>query len=152
MVLSEPLEMDAYFHNLNMKDKYTKCPTVWELAQAFPDCRDIAVRVAKEDGCPQAKKFLRMTRSGVEHKKLDIEAARAVKIQDIHDFGKVRKSGKRIHCCCPLHEDKNPSFIIYTDSNSWHCFSCNRGGSSIDFIMFLHGNTFVEAVKYINSD
>jgi hypothetical protein len=135
-----------------MKDKYTKSPTVWELAQAFPDCRDIAARVARNDGCPYAKRFLRMTRSGVNNKQLDIESARAVKIQDMHDFGKVRKTGKRIQVCCPLHEDKNPSFIIYTDSNSWHCFSCNRGGSVIDFIMHLQGKTFVQAVKYLNGE
>jgi DNA primase len=30
--------------------------------------------------------------------------------------------------CCPLpdHEDKTPSFVVYSSSNSWWCFGCSR--------------------------
>lgn len=173
MFTSEPVDMEDEFYMLDMKDKYTKRPTVLELSQAFPDCRDVAVRTVMENKPPEtdsviekviqdvgehykqyrdAKRFLRMTKSGYANKQLNIESARAVKIQDMHDFGKVRKTSKRIQACCPLHEDRNPSFIIYTDSNSWHCFSCSRGGSVIDFIMHLHGKTFIQAVKYLNGE
>ena len=40
--------------------------------------------------------------------------------------------------CCPFHEDKTPSFQIYSKTNTWHCFSgnCNAGsGDVIDFVM-----------------
>ena len=36
---------------------------------------------------------------------------------------------------CPFHEDRHPSFHVYTDTNSWHCFGCDKGGSVIDLVM-----------------
>jgi hypothetical protein len=170
----EPQELDAYFHNLDMEDKYTKRLTVWEIAQAFPDCRDVAARIVYElsSVCrltgdvmkdewikfdkrykvyDSARRYLNMSKTD-NQAKLDIDSAKSIKIQDIHDFGKVRKTGKRIQACCPLHEDKNPSFVIYTDNNTWHCFSCNRGGSVIDFIMYREGKKFIRAVKYLNGE
>ena len=32
---------------------------------------------------------------------------------------------------CPFHEDTDPSFTIYLNSNSFYCFGCHIGGDSI---------------------
>ncbi|AVM42843.1 CHC2 zinc finger domain-containing protein [Fastidiosipila sanguinis] len=50
---------------------------------------------------------------------------------------------------CPDHKDDTPSLYIYDDTNSWYCFACNRGGSIIDFYMFVYKVNFTEAVKGI---
>jgi hypothetical protein len=36
---------------------------------------------------------------------------------------------------CPLHDESTPSFRIYVKTNSWHCFGCGAGGSSIDLLI-----------------
>lgn len=35
---------------------------------------------------------------------------------------------------CPFHEDKTPSFKIYTNTNSYFCFSCQKGGGPLEFV------------------
>lgn len=81
----------------------------------------------------------------------DIEKARMVPIESLHDFGHMRVSAKRIIVKCPFHDEKKASFVIYRDSNTYHCFSCRSGHSVIDFIIKLHRTTFKEAVRYILS-
>ena len=39
---------------------------------------------------------------------------------------------------CPWHDDKIPSFTVYTKTNSFYCYSCGRGGSVIDFLMHIN--------------
>ena len=77
-----------------------------------------------------------------------IEVAKQSPIQELFDFERLRKQGRRFIARCPFHKDKTPSFYIY-ENNSWYCFSCNTGGDSIDFIKVLHNLGFREAVSYI---
>lgn len=58
-----------------------------------------------------------------------------------------RAASDRHKAKCPLHEDKNPSLTIYTETNSWYCFSCSQGGSPIDFIMKYLNCDFKSAIK-----
>ena len=49
---------------------------------------------------------------------------------------------------CPLHDDKNPSFVIYPESGRFICFSCcSEGGDVIDLVQRMLGVGFVEAKK-----
>ena len=48
---------------------------------------------------------------------------------------------------CPLHDDKSPSFKIYSNTNSWFCFGCQKGGKPVNFVMAMEGLTYKEAVK-----
>jgi DNA primase catalytic core len=51
--------------------------------------------------------------------------------------------------CCPFHEDKTPSFQIYTKTNTWHCFSgnCSAGsGDVIDFVMKKDNSNKYQAI------
>ena len=43
----------------------------------------------------------------------------------------------KLTCCCPLHDDKHPSFnaVLQDDAWVWKCFPCGEGGSIIE----LHG-------------
>ena len=34
---------------------------------------------------------------------------------------------------CPLHDDKNPSFVVY--EHGFKCFGCGEGGSNIDLLI-----------------
>jgi len=49
---------------------------------------------------------------------------------------------------CPFHDDvKTKSFRLYTNTNSWSCFGCRRGGTVFDFIMFYDEVPFGKAVE-----
>ena len=61
----------------------------------------------------------------------------------------VKKQNKAL---CPLHNEKSPSFTIYPNTNSWHCFGCGAGGSGIDFVMAYCGLDSLEAAKKIDTD
>ena len=81
---------------------------------------------------------------------LKVENARNVPIESLIE-GKIRRIGaKRIQTCCPFHSEKQPSFMIYKDTNSFFCFSCNKGGDVIHFIRLLYDLDFKDAIRYLN--
>lgn len=49
--------------------------------------------------------------------------------------------------CCPFHGEKSPSLHVYPDS--WHCYGCGAGSSTIDFVMQHNQVEFKEAVKLL---
>lgn len=61
--------------------------------------------------------------------------------------GDLKRVGERHVVTCPLpdHEDRNPSFNIYQDTNSWFCFGCSRGGDVVDLYRLYHGYEHAEA-------
>ena len=36
--------------------------------------------------------------------------------------------------CCPFHNEKTPSFTVYKDTNTYHCFGCGKHGDVINFV------------------
>jgi len=53
---------------------------------------------------------------------------------------------------CMLHNDKTPSFKIYTKTNSWYCFWCNKWWNAINFIAYMENCSKSEAFKtFINT-
>ena len=39
----------------------------------------------------------------------------------------VKQRGRDFWCCCPLHNEKTPSFKIDPVLQLWHCFGCGEG-------------------------
>lgn len=78
----------------------------------------------------------------------EIQKALAVPIETVFNQP-FRKSGKAFVGLCPFHNEKHPSFYIYPATNSCWCYGCNQGGNVINFVRFLHGYSFKEAVKYL---
>ena len=60
-----------------------------------------------------------------------------------------QENGTQFKALCPFHEDKNPSLSVDPQKNVWHCFGCQKGGSSIDFVMEKEGLSFKEAVDLL---
>jgi hypothetical protein len=93
----------------------------------------------KEGKTPTHSTATRPERRGVSRKTVIDAANEAVPTIDLADLlcgpGKMRKVGDRWVARCPLpgHEDRTPSFTVYTESNSWFCFgACLRGGDVVD--------------------
>lgn len=59
----------------------------------------------------------------------------------------VKQKGRDFWCCCPLHNEKTPSFKIDPALQLWHCFGCSEGGDAFDFVMKTEGLSFPEAVR-----
>jgi DNA primase len=59
----------------------------------------------------------------------------------------VNKAG---YMKCPFHPDKTASLKIYPGSRGWHCFGCQSGGSTIDFIMKIENCNFKFALDRLN--
>ncbi|MEG2934604.1 MAG: DNA primase [Gordonibacter sp.] len=59
----------------------------------------------------------------------------------------VKQRGRDFWCCCPLHNEKTPSFKIDPVLQLWHCFGCNEGGDVFGFLMKTEDLTFPEAVR-----
>ena len=58
----------------------------------------------------------------------------------------LRGQGKRLTGRCPFHEDRTPSFCVYPETESFHCFGCGASGDVIDFVRRTQGLGFREAV------
>jgi len=62
-----------------------------------------------------------------------------------------KRVGKNFVILCPFHKEKNPSCFLYPESNTFHCFGCNRHGDIIKFYMDITGKGFTEAVDYLGN-
>ena len=63
----------------------------------------------------------------------------------------VSWNGKRGLARCPFHDDQNPSFVLYPQTQSFHCFGCRAHGDVITFLMRIESLSFREAVDTLRS-
>ncbi|MDO4183514.1 MAG: DNA primase [Coriobacteriia bacterium] len=59
----------------------------------------------------------------------------------------VRQRGRDFWCCCPLHQEKTPSFKIDPATQLWHCFGCGEGGDVFGYVMKTEDLSFPDAVR-----
>ncbi len=59
----------------------------------------------------------------------------------------LSKAGKNYKGLCPFHPDKNPSFFVNPERNTFHCFGCQTGGDVYAFLMKFHDIPFLQAVQ-----
>ena len=53
---------------------------------------------------------------------------------------------------CFLHNDKEPSLKLHTETNTWWCYACGEGYTPIDFVMKKENLSALEAAKEINKN
>src|SRR5512133_3341838 len=58
----------------------------------------------------------------------------------------LKKAGKTLKGLCPFHTEKTPSFIVFPDSQRWHCFGCGAGGDVFGFVMQSQNLGFADAL------
>jgi DNA primase len=76
------------------------------------------------------------------------EIKRAADIIDlIGQFVQLRKAGRNYVGLCPFHAEKDPSFTVNPERQTFHCFGCKKGGDIFTFWMEYHGSSFPEALR-----
>jgi len=71
-------------------------------------------------------------------------------VELIGQYTPLTKSGRTFRGLCPFHSEKRPSFFVYPDQQSWHCFgACNTGGDAFSFIMKKESLDFGEALHLL---
>jgi DNA primase len=80
----------------------------------------------------------------------DVKAVRdAVPIDAVvSDYLQLRSAGGgNLKGLCPFHDEKSPSFHVSPSKGFYHCFGCQEGGDTLDFVMKVEHLSFSEAVE-----
>jgi hypothetical protein len=65
-------------------------------------------------------------------------------------YSSLKKSGNYFKGNCPLHRERTPSFFVYPERQTWHCFgACNTGGDVISLVMKVENTDFKGAVAIL---
>ncbi|GER87797.1 hypothetical protein KDW_19590 [Dictyobacter vulcani] len=70
-------------------------------------------------------------------------------VDEISAVVTLQKSGKSMKGLCPFHNERTPSFYVFRESQTWHCFGCNEGGDIFSFVQKQQGLDFHEALLYL---
>jgi len=71
-------------------------------------------------------------------------------VEVISAYMPLKKAGRNYKGLCPFHNEKTPSFVVFPDTQRWHCFgACGTGGDVINFVMRREGLSFADALKML---
>ena len=71
-------------------------------------------------------------------------------VEVVSSYVTLKKAGRNYKGICPFHAEKTPSFIVFPDTQSWHCFgACGTGGDVFTFVMRQENLDFAGALQLL---
>ncbi len=71
-------------------------------------------------------------------------------VEVVGEYVPLQKTGKNFKGLCPFHTEDTPSFVVFPETQSWHCFgACSTGGDLLTFIMRQENMEFPEALRFL---
>ena len=71
-------------------------------------------------------------------------------VEVVGEHVRLQKAGRYFKANCPFHTEKTPSFYVYPDRQSWHCFgACATGGDVISFVSRKENLDFTGALRLL---
>jgi len=71
-------------------------------------------------------------------------------VEVVSSYVPLKKAGRNYKGLCPFHVEKTPSFVVFPETQTWHCFgACGSGGDVFTFIMKQENVDFAEALRLL---
>jgi DNA primase len=69
----------------------------------------------------------------------------------VAEYVALRASGAKTFVGrCPFHDDHTPSFTVYPQSRTYHCFGCRAHGDVISFVRAMENLSFAQALEVLD--
>ncbi|EPY92080.1 DNA primase, partial [Streptomyces noursei CCRC 11814] len=66
----------------------------------------------------------------------------------VSEYLQLRNAGGgNLKGLCPFHDEKSPSFHVSPAKGLYHCFGCQEGGDTVDFVMKIDHLSFAETIE-----
>ena len=103
---------------------------------------------------PSEKKVLPKHRLSLPDFALSDKASRIKHDVPIHKvvehYVRLRQVGNHLIGRCPFHKDSNPSFAVFPETGTFHCFGCRGHGDVISFLRMVEHMSFPRALEVLN--
>src|SRR5262249_40815295 len=99
---------------------------------------------------PEVRRFVHKTRNMDSRDRVERVKNENPIAQVIGRYIELRTSGQNLVGLCPFHEDRIPSFTVYSNTGKFHCYGCGKRGDVISFLRYREGLNFNQALEALD--